>query len=124
VLPRDLDYDQWVEVGMALHHELGELGFKVWARLVEASAEVHDDRLPGRALALLRPRQARTPGDRAQPRAPGQRARRAHRPAAQRHGQRRGVRRGGAGAAEPGKPHRFQAESLEEFIASTRRPSG
>jgi hypothetical protein len=31
VLPCDLPYDQWVEVGLSLHHELGELGFKVWA---------------------------------------------------------------------------------------------
>jgi hypothetical protein len=29
-LPLDLPYDQWVQVGMALHHELGEGGFELW----------------------------------------------------------------------------------------------
>jgi hypothetical protein len=29
-LPGDLDYDTWVQVGMALHHELGPQGFQVW----------------------------------------------------------------------------------------------
>jgi hypothetical protein len=29
-LPGDLDYDQWISVGMALHHELGPEGFQVW----------------------------------------------------------------------------------------------
>lgn len=30
VLPVDLTYDQWLQVGMALHHELGPDGFEVW----------------------------------------------------------------------------------------------
>jgi hypothetical protein len=29
-LPGDLGYDQWISVGMALHHELGPEGFQVW----------------------------------------------------------------------------------------------
>ena len=29
-LPGDLGYDQWISVGMALHHELGPEGFEVW----------------------------------------------------------------------------------------------
>jgi energy-coupling factor transporter ATP-binding protein EcfA2 len=30
VLPPDLDYDQWVQVGMALHHETQGTGFELW----------------------------------------------------------------------------------------------
>jgi AAA domain/Primase C terminal 2 (PriCT-2) len=30
VLPSDLDYDTWVQVGMALHHETGGTGFETW----------------------------------------------------------------------------------------------
>ena len=30
VLPDDLDYDQWLSVGMALHHETGGEGFDLW----------------------------------------------------------------------------------------------
>lgn len=30
VLPSDLDYDQWVQVGMALHHETHGAGFETW----------------------------------------------------------------------------------------------
>jgi energy-coupling factor transporter ATP-binding protein EcfA2 len=30
VLPTDLDYDQWVQVGMALHHETQGTGFELW----------------------------------------------------------------------------------------------
>lgn len=30
VLPGDLDYDTWVQVGMALHHETGGQGFETW----------------------------------------------------------------------------------------------
>lgn len=30
VLPSDLDYDTWVQVGMALHHETGGTGFELW----------------------------------------------------------------------------------------------
>jgi hypothetical protein len=30
VLPADLDYDTWVQVGMALHHETAGEGFEIW----------------------------------------------------------------------------------------------
>lgn len=30
VLPADLDYDRWIAVGMALHHETAGEGFEVW----------------------------------------------------------------------------------------------
>lgn len=30
VLPNDLDYDTWLQVGMALHHETAGAGFDVW----------------------------------------------------------------------------------------------
>jgi hypothetical protein len=30
VLPKDLDYDAWLKVGMALHHETGGEGFELW----------------------------------------------------------------------------------------------
>lgn len=30
VLPTDLDYDTWLQVGMAIHHETGGEGFDIW----------------------------------------------------------------------------------------------
>jgi len=37
VLPSDLDYDQWVSVGMALHHETQGQGFEIWDEWSQSS---------------------------------------------------------------------------------------
>ena len=39
VLPGDLDYDQWVQVGMALHHETQGTGFELWDAWSQRSAK-------------------------------------------------------------------------------------
>lgn len=39
VLPTDLDYDSWVQVGMALHHETNGEGFEVWDQWSQRSAK-------------------------------------------------------------------------------------
>lgn len=43
-LPGDLDYDAWVQVGMALHHELGQQGFQVWDQWSRKSAKYTSER--------------------------------------------------------------------------------
>lgn len=37
VLPKDLDYDTWLSVGMALHHETQGQGFEIWDQWSSAS---------------------------------------------------------------------------------------
>lgn len=37
VLPDDLDYDRWVGVGMAIHHETAGEGFEIWDEWSQAS---------------------------------------------------------------------------------------
>lgn len=39
VLPDDLDYDRWVSVGMAIHHETGGEGFEIWNEWSRQSAK-------------------------------------------------------------------------------------
>lgn len=43
-LPGDLDYDAWVQVGMALHHELGAEGFSVWDQWSRKSPKYTSER--------------------------------------------------------------------------------
>jgi hypothetical protein len=43
-LPGDLDYDAWVQVGMALHHELGPDGFEVWDQWSRKSPKYSSER--------------------------------------------------------------------------------
>lgn len=43
-LPSDLDYDTWVTVGMALHHELGAEGFSVWDQWSKRSPKYTSER--------------------------------------------------------------------------------
>jgi hypothetical protein len=43
-LPGDLDYDTWVTVGMALHHELGADGFQVWDQWSQRSPKYTNER--------------------------------------------------------------------------------
>lgn len=39
VLPDDLDYDRWLMVGMAIHHETDGEGFEIWDEWSQASAK-------------------------------------------------------------------------------------
>lgn len=42
VLPEDLDYDKWVSVGMAIHHETQGEGFELWDEWSQRSAKYTD----------------------------------------------------------------------------------
>lgn len=43
-LPGDLDYDTWVQVGMAVHHELGVEAFEVWDQWSRRSPKYTSER--------------------------------------------------------------------------------
>jgi hypothetical protein len=116
VLPKDLDYDRWVMVGMALHHELGAAGFAVWHDWSKASpkyttADYCAERWRSFGRAGSTPVTARSL---------------VH--LANQHGARITLRDDtpasaedfdavAPASAEPGKPIRFQALSLEEFTS-------
>jgi hypothetical protein len=116
VLPKDLDYDKWLSVGMALHHELGPAGFAVWHDWSKASpkyttADYCAERWRSFGRAGSTPVTARSL---------------VH--LANQHGARITLRDDtpasaedfdavAPAAAEPGKPIRFQALSLDEFTS-------
>lgn len=43
-LPKDLEYDEWVKVGMAVHHELDEAGWEVWHEWSKTSPKYGSER--------------------------------------------------------------------------------
>jgi len=42
VLPTDLDYDRWVQIGMAIHHETSGDGFELWDEWSQRSPKYSD----------------------------------------------------------------------------------
>jgi putative DNA primase/helicase len=79
VLPKDMGYDDWIKVGMALHHETAGEGFDIWDAWSAAEPQVHRPGLRQGPLGQLRPRRPAA-GDRALAGQDRQRERRARRP--------------------------------------------